>query len=156
MTSSPGIEPGPHWWKASALTGTAPSLLPIYVFITPFVWNMCENLRYESVYFKELHNEQECYWPTIYRAGTAVVSTITSIPLSVERPSSKNSLYPLNYPKLSWDDEISWDNNFQINISHLASLWGLEQLENGPLRSSNCVASVFCPNIPCQCRFLDK
>ena len=27
MTSSPGIEPGPHWWKASALT-TAPSLLP--------------------------------------------------------------------------------------------------------------------------------
>ena len=27
MTSSPGIEPGPHWWKASALT-TVPSLLP--------------------------------------------------------------------------------------------------------------------------------
>ena len=25
MTSSPGTEPGPHWWKASALT-TAPSL----------------------------------------------------------------------------------------------------------------------------------
>ena len=27
MTSSPGIEPGSHWWKASALT-TPPSLLP--------------------------------------------------------------------------------------------------------------------------------
>ena len=27
MTSSPGIEPGPHWWEASALT-TTPSLLP--------------------------------------------------------------------------------------------------------------------------------
>ena len=27
MTPEPGIEPGPHWWKASALT-TAPSLLP--------------------------------------------------------------------------------------------------------------------------------
>ena len=25
------------------------------------VWNMCENLHYESVYFKELHNEQEYY-----------------------------------------------------------------------------------------------
>jgi len=25
MTPGPGIEPGPHWWKASALT-TAPSL----------------------------------------------------------------------------------------------------------------------------------
>ena len=40
---------------------------------------MCENLPYESVYFKELHNEQEYYWPSIYRAGEAVVSTITSI-----------------------------------------------------------------------------
>ena len=26
MVPSPGIEPGPHWWEASALT-TAPSLL---------------------------------------------------------------------------------------------------------------------------------
>ena len=29
MTPGPGIEPGPHRWKASALT-TAPSLLPTY------------------------------------------------------------------------------------------------------------------------------
>ena len=28
------------------------------VFISPIVWNTCENLHYESVYFKELHNEQ--------------------------------------------------------------------------------------------------
>ena len=27
MTPGPGIEPGPHWWKASALT-TTPTLLP--------------------------------------------------------------------------------------------------------------------------------
>ena len=27
MTSDPGIEPGPYWWKASVLT-TAPTLLP--------------------------------------------------------------------------------------------------------------------------------
>ena len=58
---------------------------------------MCENLPYESVYFKELHNEQECYWPTIYRAGAAVVSTITSylngMPFgceSVKKYSSEN------------------------------------------------------------------
>ena len=25
------------------------------------VWSMCENLPYESVYFKELHNQQEYY-----------------------------------------------------------------------------------------------
>ena len=29
MTPGPGIEPGPHWWKASDLT-TALSLLPIF------------------------------------------------------------------------------------------------------------------------------
>jgi len=28
MTPSPGIEPRPHWWEATALT-TAPSLLPL-------------------------------------------------------------------------------------------------------------------------------
>ena len=39
---------------------------------------MCENLSYESVYFKELHNQQEYYWPTIYKTEAAVVSTITS------------------------------------------------------------------------------
>ena len=48
------------------------------VFISPIVWNMCENLHYGSVYFKELHNDKEYYWPTIYRAGAAVVSIITS------------------------------------------------------------------------------
>ena len=48
------------------------------VNISPIVWNMCENLHYESVYFKELHNQQEYYWPTICRTGAAVVSTITS------------------------------------------------------------------------------
>ena len=51
------------------------------VFISPIVWNMYENLPYESVYFKEPHNEQECYRPTIYRAGEAVVLTITSFTL---------------------------------------------------------------------------
>ena len=48
------------------------------VFISPIVWNMCENLDYESVYFQELRNEQEYYRLTIRRVGAAVVSTITS------------------------------------------------------------------------------
>ena len=30
MTPGPGIEPGPHWWEASALT-TAPSLLRVLI-----------------------------------------------------------------------------------------------------------------------------
>ena len=40
---------------------------------------MCENLHYESAYGKELHNDQEYYWPITYKAGAAVVSTFTSI-----------------------------------------------------------------------------
>ena len=35
-----------------------------------------ENRQYESVYFKELHKDQGYNWPTTYRAGAAVVSTI--------------------------------------------------------------------------------
>ena len=36
--------------------------MPLFpVFISPIVWNMCEHLHYESVYFKELHKEQEYY-----------------------------------------------------------------------------------------------
>ena len=38
---------------------------------------MCEHLHYESVFFKELHNEQEYYIQS--GAGAAVVSNITSI-----------------------------------------------------------------------------
>ena len=34
-------------------------LIAFPVFISPILWNMCENLHYESVYLKELHNEQE-------------------------------------------------------------------------------------------------
>ena len=46
MTTEPGIEPGPHWWEASALT-TAPSLLPQiqqsqndYHCLQSSTWNM--------------------------------------------------------------------------------------------------------------------
>ena len=52
--------------------------LALPVFISPIVWNMCENLHYESIYFKELHRDEEYYWPRIYKAGVAVVSIITS------------------------------------------------------------------------------
>ena len=32
MTPGPGIEPGTHWWKASALT-TTPTLLPVCQYL---------------------------------------------------------------------------------------------------------------------------
>ena len=60
-------------------TETVHVTLRFLFLLSPIVWNMCENLHYESVYFKKLYNDQEYYWPTIYRAGAAVLSTITSI-----------------------------------------------------------------------------
>ena len=58
----------------------------------------------KSVYFKELHNEQEYYCPTIYRARAAVVSTITSyintneIPGELSRESTKTPMKtPMKY-----------------------------------------------------------
>ena len=48
------------------------------VFILPIVWDMCERRHYESVYFKELHNEQEYIDWEYTERGAAVVSTITS------------------------------------------------------------------------------
>ena len=70
--------------------------LAFTVFISPIVWNMCENLHYESVYFKKLHNQQEYYWPTIYRTGAGVVSTITSYINTAEIPGelSRENLIP--------------------------------------------------------------
>ena len=41
-----------------------------FLFFSPVVWNMCENLHYESIYFKELLKDQEY-------CSVAVVSTIT-------------------------------------------------------------------------------
>ena len=71
------------------------------VFISPIVWTMCKNLHnYESVYFKELHNKQENYWATIYRAGAAVMSTITSI----KEDDKGNCDY-----QDDWDDWSGWD-----------------------------------------------
>ena len=40
-------------------TETVHGTLGFLFLLSPVVWNMCENLHYESVYFKELHNDQE-------------------------------------------------------------------------------------------------
>ena len=54
------------------------------------------------------------------------------------------SLLPVFKTSISWENEYSQEIIIFISIvSHLALLWyrGLEQLGNGPLSSSNCVAS---------------
>ena len=68
------------WSKLCKSNWINASNLAFPVFISPIVRKMCENLHYELVYFKGLHNDQEyyMYWLTKYRAGAAVVLTITS------------------------------------------------------------------------------
>ena len=68
----------------------------------------------KSVYFKELHNEQEYYCPTIYRAGAAVVSTITSlkseITVSFCFSERTETLTPFHYVRNKWRNND--DSNF--------------------------------------------
>ena len=89
------------------------------IFISPIVWTMCENLHYQSVYFKELHNQQEYYWPTIYRTEAAVVSTITSYFYYCYRPDRLSCLwaFPYDHFKIYMIAPIVWVelNSIQTN-----------------------------------------
>ena len=106
------------------------------VFISPIVWNMCENLHYESVYFKELHNEQEYYWTTIYRAGAAAVSTVTSInTLGSQCEAGLYWLCSIEFPPASllqvnktsnmkqenWNISLGGNQNFRVLLSKRCS-----------------------------------
>ena len=64
-----------------------------------------------SVYiFKELHNEQESYWPTIYRAGAAVVSAITSFSKRCTNYGFRAEVYGLFMQRRPKDLESSLEN----------------------------------------------
>ena len=72
--------------------------LAFLVFISPIVWNMCENLHYEWVSFKELHNEQEYCWPTIFRAGVFLVEKFKFFSLFVfGENKTKNRIIGFSY-----------------------------------------------------------
>ena len=58
--------------------------------LSPIVWNTCENLHYELVYFKDLQKDHEYYRPTTYGAEAAVVSTFTSGHFKAVAISTKN------------------------------------------------------------------
>ena len=56
MTPSPGIEPGPHWWKASALT-TAPSLHPTFN-----ARGLGDKLKREEIFYWLKHKNMSIYF----------------------------------------------------------------------------------------------
>ena len=61
-----------NWISAWKLAWT----FPVFFFFD-LLYRIYVKIFNQSVYFKELHNDQEYYWPTTYRTGAAVVSTIT-------------------------------------------------------------------------------
>ena len=65
MTSSPGIEPGPHWWKASALT-TSPSLLPHHQPCKRRL-TMCSNMHFVRPLTKLCHVDSTLYLTFLLR-----------------------------------------------------------------------------------------
>ena len=54
----------------------------VFCFHSHLLYRICEKyvkkFDHELVYIKELRNDQEYYWLTIYRVSGAVFSTITS------------------------------------------------------------------------------
>ena len=58
---------------------------------------MCENLHYESVYFKDLLKDQEYCWPT--RAGEAAARS-PALHVCVKPPLTQASPAPVSHGRL--------------------------------------------------------
>ena len=87
MTPGPGIEPGPHWWEASALT-TAPSLLPdkLRVFVSRISPPLGENLL--SIQIHGIGEISEVAYATVvYLKNETSKSACTRLAMSETRLS---------------------------------------------------------------------
>ena len=88
MTAGPGIEPGPHWWAACALT-TAPSLLPqdgavahVYyllraVTVKSYILLDLHNLfqRTFSLFIRYVVSNDDC-WENMFYISQALISAV--------------------------------------------------------------------------------
>ena len=63
MASTPGFQPGPHWWEASALT-TAPPLLP-HIGIEDIILLSCERGGGGNSFFIPFPTPLECSSPLV-------------------------------------------------------------------------------------------
>ena len=67
------------WSKLNQWTESVQGTLHFLFLSQLRLYGICVKIfTINRYYFKELHNNQEYYWLIIYRAGPAVVSTITS------------------------------------------------------------------------------
>ena len=64
MASTPGFEPGPQWWEASALT-TAPPLLPAPLLLTSIWHHLYFCIVQKKKEFCKVHNNQPLYLHTL-------------------------------------------------------------------------------------------
>ena len=131
------------WWVWSPLGHMKQSCsikamynLAFPVFMSPVVWSMCENLHYESVHFKELHNDQEHYWPTIYRAGAAVWCQL----LLVFIHNGEKLLYSPDLILLRKSSQrVQWSNDFMFH-SHMR-FWAPSSSETQGLLAANILST---------------
>ena len=69
--------PRVFWSKLRKLTWISASNL-VFLLLSHLLYVICVKIFIWICYFKELHKDQEYNWLTTYRAGAALVSTITS------------------------------------------------------------------------------
>ena len=79
MTPGPGIEPGTHWWKASALT-TAPALLPFMEFTN--LRRIDEAVLQNSSSSRSFSETRDKFWERL-RLGTRGIHVAFSTALSL-------------------------------------------------------------------------
>ena len=103
---------------------------------SPIVWNMCEHLHYESVYYKELHNKREYHWPTTYGAvGAAVVSTIPSYSIPWVMICSSSITKKCGPPIICITQAKHW-------LLHLRAILKVARVERFPINSQDAI--YFC------------
>ena len=139
------------WSKLCKSTWNCAWNLAFPVFISPTVWNMCKNLHYESVCFKELHNEQEYYWSTTYRTGAAVLSTISSciiakLYLECKHEEHKTVLGPEKLPVYSSNRHLGRN---QLSLEKTEQQDGYPTISSGVVTSSHtCILCWVCFLLP--------
>ena len=66
MTSTPGFEPGPHWWEASALTATPSFSAPLKIIIVVGTGDGLKQLR---CYLSPLHTNKTSFLSFFFKPG---------------------------------------------------------------------------------------
>ena len=124
MASTPGFEPGPHWWEASALT-TAPPLLPILIQFnkSTVIFRSLYTCRLNDVrMFKTqvmsrrvVSRQFFCFWSCCISVATTVLLFIMAM---LEHQMTRRSM-------MATCGEYSWISSTAEHVITLYSQWSI-------------------------------